>query len=229
MRGSRNAILQGFTSLDPPEERVRSSNYLITVSTNKRTRSQEAISEIIKELYDGLEYAFGKKECIASFLNMMEAPMKTFWTHVGKVDSVGVIEYHHRSGVHAHVLMTICHITKVRLDVPPLVECILSQMSIVKNVYVSVSYVRNEVQNVRNYIYKTIQGKRLKMCDGSPYPEDGNVHVTCKISIGNMTSYGFISETTSNVSKRDEYYKRVDDPGDEGHPPHIQCQCDGLS
>ena len=67
-------------------------------------------------------------------------------------------------------------------------------MTLVKNVYVSVSYVRNEVQNVRNYIYKTVQGRNLKMCDGMPYPEDGEIHVTCVIVIGNMNQYGFISD-----------------------------------
>ena len=67
-------------------------------------------------------------------------------------------------------------------------------MTQVKNVYISVSFVRNEVQNVRNYIYKTINGKRLRMCDGTPYPEDGEIHVSCVVSIGNMAQYGFISD-----------------------------------
>lgn len=207
---------------------MRSSNYLITISTNKRTRNLDAITEVIRELHDGLVYAFGKKECIGSFLNILESPMKTFLTHVGRVDSVGVIEYHHRSGVHAHVLMTVCHITKVRIDVPPLTECVLSQMNVVKNLYVSVSYVRNEVQNVRNYIYKTIQGRKFKMCDGQPYPEDGDVHISCKISIGNMTQYGFISEPRDNKEIRDEYYERVHDEGHGGDPPVVDCQCEGL-
>ena len=63
----------------------------------------------------------------------------------------------------------------------------------VKNVYIAVSFVRNEAQNVRNYIYKTIHGRRLRMCDGTPYPEDGEIHVSCVVAIGNMTNYGFIS------------------------------------
>ncbi|MGA9042333.1 MAG: hypothetical protein WB421_17500 [Terriglobales bacterium] len=71
---------------------------------------------------------------------------------------------------------------------------LLSKMDLVKNLYISISFVRNEVQNVRNYIYKTINGRRLRMCDGQPYPDDGEIKVSCVVSIGNMAQYGFISD-----------------------------------
>ncbi|MGA9042292.1 MAG: hypothetical protein WB421_17295 [Terriglobales bacterium] len=135
---------------------------------------------------------FDDEDHIEGFLDLLEDD-HSFKSHIGKIDSEAVIEYHPMSGVHAHVLMSICHITRVRVNVEKLQKLLLSQMCQVKNVYIAVSFVRNEAQNVRNYIYKTIHGRRLRMCDGTPYPEDGEIHVSCVVAIGNMANYGFIS------------------------------------
>ncbi|MGA9041631.1 MAG: hypothetical protein WB421_13950, partial [Terriglobales bacterium] len=157
-------------------------------------------------------HVFNNVSCIEKFLDLLEDD-HSFYSHVGKIDSQCVIEYHHMSGVHAHVLMSICHITRVRINVESLQMLILSQMNQVKNVYIAISFVRNEVQNVRNYIYKTINGKRLRMCDGQPYPEDGNVHVSCVVHIGDMNQYGFISDDRDkNIEKlQDVRFKEGDD------------------
>ena len=109
---SRN-ILRGYSNGDPPEDRVKSSNYLITISTNKRARDFSSISVIIRELYFSLFHVFDSGECIKSFLDLLEDD-HSFHSHVGKIDSQAVIEYHHMSGVHAHVLMAVCHITRVK-------------------------------------------------------------------------------------------------------------------
>jgi hypothetical protein len=201
-------ILRGYTNDDEPEERVKTSNYLITISTNKRARDVSSISEIIRELYFALYHAFGNKDCVEGFIDMLDDGLgHKFHSHVGKIDSQGVIEYHHQSGVHVHVLMSICHITRVRLNEPNMKDILLSKMDIVKNLYIAIQYIRNDVQNVRNYIYKTIHGRKLRMCDGTPYPEDGDVHVTCVISIGAMGEHGFISAPvgTENPPLSDEF------------------------
>ena len=109
-------ILRGYTNGDPPEERVKSSNYLITISTNKRARDFSSISEIIRELYFSLFFVFDDEDYIEGFLDLLEDD-HSFKSHIGKIDSEAVIEYHPMSGVHAHVLMSICHITRVRVNV----------------------------------------------------------------------------------------------------------------
>ena len=149
---------------------------------------------------------FDDADNIEGFLDLLEDD-HSFSTHIGKVDSQCVIEYHPMSGVHAHVLMSICHITRVRVNVDKLKCLLLSQMTQVHNLYISVSFVRNEAQNVRNYIYKTIHGKKLRMCDGSIYPDDGEIHVSCVVAIGNMSQYGFISNDSDkkpNIDKLED-------------------------
>lgn len=172
--------------------RVRSSEWLVTINTNKKFRDGDQLQAAALNLMRALDPIFGERVNVEKIIDVMQVG-DSFEEHVGTVHSDVVVE-NARSGLHAHVQMRSCHLTKLHIRINALRLMIIGQLQKsmqVSNVYVNVKHIRSDSSNVRNYIYKNVRGKNLRLCDGeTEFPE--SVQVTHTMSVASM---GIFSQT----------------------------------
>ena len=182
----------------PPEESnksvssVRNSNFHILINTNQNFQVREAIQDSIRCFYRTLQFIFCDISCLRQiiFVNTEKRPGTSFDTDVGKINSEATIEYA-KTGLHAHILMRVYHLTYVRIDLPALRALFRSVFDSFhpripfKNAFVHVDAIRDSIGNVREYIYKDVGSRKIKYRKDWDYPE--RQEVTVSVSIANMS------------------------------------------
>jgi hypothetical protein len=177
----------GKRSLEP-EVRVKSSSFHITMNTNQRYTNKESLRLDLKPIWEALHNVYGTKESVSEIVEIMTLG-DTFDGSVGSVSSDSGIEYAN-SGLHTHTLLTILHTTKLRINLKALRGALDKNLPHLTSYYLNVRYVPNQVQTVKNYIYKQVGDKKYKLSEGMAWEGTGEVMVCkCERKIASMSSF----------------------------------------
>ena len=141
-----------------PEVRVKSSSFHITMNTNQRYTNKDSLRLDLKPIWDALHSVYGTKESVREIVEILNSE-DTFDGSVGSVTSDSGIEYAN-SGLHTHTLLTILHTTKLRINLKALRAALDKNLPHLTSYYLNVRYVPNQVQTVKNYIYKDVGERR---------------------------------------------------------------------
>ena len=160
--------------------RVRSSEWLVTINTNQKYSDRAALKAAALRFAAVLQATFGPAASVREITKILVAG-DSFDEHVGRIHSDIVLE-NAWSGLHAHVQMRACHLTKLHVNIAALRRAVCGGLGL-PNVYVDVRLVRNQSLAVRNYIFKNVRGKNLKLCDGqTDFPDTAEVTHTLSIA-----------------------------------------------
>jgi hypothetical protein len=171
-----------------PEVRVKSSSFHITMNTNQRYTNKDSLRLDLKPIWDALHSAYGTRESVREIVEILNSE-DTFDGSVGSVTSDSGIEYAN-SGLHTHTLLTILHTTKLRINLKALRGALDKNLPHLTSYYLNVRYVPNQVQTVKNYIYKDVGEKRYKLNQGMEWEGTGEVMVCkCERKIASMASF----------------------------------------
>ena len=103
---------------DHSSESVKSSNFHILINTNHQYKNIESMKDGIRCLYMALSTIFchpvSLKEIIK--INTDKRPGTSFDTDIGRINTEISIEYA-QSGLHAHALMQVTHLTFIQIDI----------------------------------------------------------------------------------------------------------------
>ena len=182
----------------PPEETtknvtsVKNSNFHIMINTNQTFRSIEAIQDAIRCFFRTLRFLFCDIPSLRQivFVNTDKRPGTSFDTDIGKIVTEAAIEYAN-TGLHAHILMRVYHLTYIQINLPNLRSLFQSTFNAnqpripLKGVYVHVDAVRDNLGNIREYIYKDVGTRKIKFRKDWDYPEKQEISVN--VSIANMS------------------------------------------
>lgn len=169
--------------------KVKSSSFHITINTNQRYGSKDAIIQDMRPLYNTLKTdVFGSVEGVKQVVEIMK-PNDTFEDNVGSVNSDIGIEYSPTAGLHAHVLVTIVHTTKVRINLPGLRALLDEKLPHLQGdaPYVNVRFVPDQKGVVHNYVNKMVRGHKLKLREGMEFTEMPSCK--CECNIGDMSEF----------------------------------------
>lgn len=173
--------------------RVKTSSFHITINSNQRYGSKDAFVADLKPFYGALKALFENPEHVKAIVDIMN-PNDVYDEVVGSVNTDIGFEYSPVAGMHAHCLITLAHVTKLRIDIPRLrwlLDALTEEhgLSLQGDApYVHVRFVPDQKQVVKNYIHKTVHGSQFRMRDGV----DFNVPMgacACKCEIGDMSSF----------------------------------------
>jgi len=162
------------------------------INLNQTFSTSEAVSDSIRCMYHTLLFLFCDVSSLRQivFVNTEKRPGTTFDMDVGKIDTEATIEYA-RSGLHAHILMRVLHLTFIQINLPVLKRVFSEKFAsflprvALKNPYIHIDAVRDNVGNVREYLYKNINSKRVRYHRENEYPDQQSIHGT--VTIANMS------------------------------------------
>ena len=143
----------------------------------------------MRPFWSAIQATFGEAGSIASVVEIMKAG-DSFERNVHDVETNSGMEYSPDSGLHAHVLLTIEHTTKVRINLAGLRKALDEKLTHLKGkkYHLFVRFVPDQLSTVRNYIYKTHEGAQYKMRDGSR-SFSGPMVCKCTQKIGDMSTF----------------------------------------
>lgn len=174
----------------PPARRIVSSSYHITISTNQRYRTQEAITLDMRPLYESLKEIFGTPEGVIEVVEILEEG-KDPHAVIGDTEADIGLEYSEKSGLHAHVLLTVTHATRIRMNLPALKRKLKLTMEANGasniNPYFHVRWVPDQLGVVRNYVYKMVDGEDFQAREGTRWNRPFGCK--CECNIGNMSGF----------------------------------------
>lgn len=174
---------------DDTTHRVRSSEWLVTVNTNKKFKDSDSLREAAGWLQEALSLVFGDKVYMEKIIDVLQIG-DTFEDHVGKIHTDVVVE-NAASGLHAHAHVKACHLSKLHIRVNALRMLVVSYLQkhmSIRNVYIDIKHIKNHSLAVRNYIFKNVRGKTLRMCDGdTEFPD--SVTVTHTMSVARLETF----------------------------------------
>ena len=158
------------------EVKVKSSTFHMTINTNQRYPTPEALERDLRlfgsALYaaDGASGVFQDRVLVSEIIEMLE-PGVLFDDGVGNTSTKIGIEYSATAGLHAHCVMTVVHITKVRINLKKLRKILDRSLPWLAGdaPYVHVKFVPDHRTAVLQYIKKNVGGKTLRMPDGTPF------------------------------------------------------------
>jgi len=171
-------------------KKVKSSSFHVTINTNQRYGSKDAIVQDMRPLYTNLLSIFNDTEKVREIIEIME-PGKAFNDVIGSVNTHIGIEYSEKAGLHAHCLVTITHITKVRIHLKNLRRILDESLPHLPNdaPYVNVRFVPDQKQVVMNYVNKKVRGGEYILRDNMEFDETPSCKCECKI--GDMSEFFF--------------------------------------
>ena len=167
---------------------VRETSFHVTVNTNQRYGSKSAITEDMKPLYYAMRNVFGDPATVKEIIEIL-TPEDEYEKVVGATHSDIGVEYSEKAGLHAHVLFTITHRTKLRMHLKHLRKELDKHLPHLakKAPHTFVRYVPDQKQIVKDYIYKTVNNQPLKLRDGMTFDETPSC--TCDCKIGDMSQF----------------------------------------
>ena len=168
---------------------VRSSSFHITINTNQRYPNADSMKLDMRPFWNAIQATFGDGPSIASIVEIMKAG-DSFERNVHDVETNSGMEYSPDSGLHAHVLLTMEHTTKLRINLSGLRKALDEKLTHLKGkkYHLHVRFVPDQLSTVRNYIYKTHEGAQYKMREGSR-SLSGPMVCKCTQKIGDMSTF----------------------------------------
>ena len=180
-------------TLEPPHKKervipVRETSFHITVNTNQRYGSRSAITEEMRPLYYAMKEMFGDLATVEQVIEILKEG-DTFGDVIGATHADVGVEYSEKGGLHAHVLFTITHKTKLRIHLKNLRKILDDRLPHLakKAPHTFVRYVPDQKQIVKEYIYKTVGDQQLKLREGMTFEEVPKC--TCDCKIGDMSQF----------------------------------------
>lgn len=172
-----------------PIRSVRSSSFHITINTNQRYPNADSMKMDMRPFWDAIQKTFGEVASLSSIVEIMKAG-DSFEGSIHDVEANSGMEYSPDSGLHAHVLLTIEHTTKVRIHLSNLRKILDANLTHLKGkkYHLHVRFVPDQLSTVRNYIYKTHEGHSYKLREGSR-SFSGPMVCKCTQKIGNMSTF----------------------------------------
>jgi hypothetical protein len=170
-RGSFEEALEESEAPAPPRK-VRSSSFALTINTNQKYKTYDAMVKDLRTIFNATKGFFGDVQNIGSIVEI-EKPGDTFQTSVGHVEGIGTFEYGERSGLHLHMVLTFHHCTDMRIDRLALKENMDRIFSdVTPGTYNNIQYLKNPLANTKAYITKYVHGHNLRMFDDFAYCEN---------------------------------------------------------
>jgi hypothetical protein len=169
--------------------RVKTSSFHITVNTNQRYGSKDAIIADMRPLYDALKGpVFGSLEGIKHITEILVGT-DTFEDTIGNTETDIGIEYSSTAGLHAHALITYTHTTKLRIHLKNLRALLDKHLPHLQGdaPYVNVRFVPDQKGVVKNYVNKMVRGRSYRLREGTEFHEEPGCKCTC--NIGDMTTF----------------------------------------
>ena len=168
------------------EVRVKTSSFHITANTNQRYGSKDAIVADMRPLYGSMTSMFAIPENIVEMIEILKEG-DTHAENIGHVETNIGIEYSPKAGLHAHILMTITHTTKVRINLPAFRKIVGETMGEKRMPHIHVRFVPDQKPVVTNSISKMVGESVMKMRSGAEW----NKPMTCKCDcqIGDMSRF----------------------------------------
>ena len=168
--------------------KVKSSSFHVTINTNQRYGSKEAIIKDMRPLYENLLRIFRDPEKVEQIIEIMEEG-KAYNDVIGSVSTNIGIEYSEKAGLHAHSLITITHVTKVRINLKQLRRILDESLPhLPENApYVNVRFVPDQKQVVMNYVNKKVRGGEFVVRENMDFDETPSCKCDCKI--GDMSEF----------------------------------------
>lgn len=168
--------------------KVKTSSFHVTINTNQRYGSKEAIIADMRPLYNNLLAIFNDPDKVEEIIEIME-PNKSYADVIGSVETNIGIEYSEKAGLHAHCLITITHVTKVRINLKNLRRILDESLPHLPAdaPYVNVRFVPDQKQVVMNYVNKKVRGGEFVVREGVVFDETPTCRCECKI--GDMTEF----------------------------------------
>ena len=168
---------------------VCDTSFHITVNTNQRYGSKSAITEDMKPLYFAMRNVFGDPAAVKEVVEILNIDDE-YEKVVGATHTDIGVEYSEKAGLHAHVLFTITHRTKLRMHLKKLRKQLDKHLPHLakKAPHTFVRYVPDQKQIVKDYIYKTVNNEPLKMREGMIF-EEGTPSCTCDCKIADMSQF----------------------------------------
>lgn len=179
----------GLRTARQTETRIFSSTFHITINTNQRYGNRGAIQMDMRVFYKALTEVFGSTKEVEGVIEILKEEDKERKGEVlGNASTDIGMEYSPISGLHAHVLTTITHTSKIRIDVNSLWVELKKRLSHLngKAPHIYVRFVPDQRSVVRNYIYKTVGGFKYKMREGMDW---GKKECKCDCKIGDMSDF----------------------------------------
>lgn len=167
---------------------VRETSFHITINTNQRYGSKDAIVEDMRPLYNAMTETFGDLLTVEAIIEILREEDE-FAKVVGATHADVGVEYSEKAGLHAHVLLTITHKTKLRIHLKNLRRILDEKLPHLakKAPHTFVRYVPDERKIVKNYIYKMVGDEQLKLREGMTFEETPKC--TCDCKIADMTEF----------------------------------------
>jgi len=174
---------------EPKPTSVKSSSFHITINTNQRYPTPESMALDMKPFWEAIQATFGEASNVRRIVEVM-TPGDSFDANVHDVETSSGMEYSPKSGLHAHILLTIEHTTKVRVGLGNLREILDSHLTHLKGkkYHLFVRFVPDQVATVRNYIVKTYNGGQYRLFEGSR-SFSGPMVCKCTQKIGDMSTF----------------------------------------
>jgi hypothetical protein len=168
---------------------VKTSSFHITINTNQRYPTAASMALDMRPFWEAIEAAFGGADGLRQVVEVMNGA-DSFDSNVHDVEVNSGMEYSPKSGLHAHVLLTVEHTTKVRVNLAGLRGILDEKLTHLagKKYHLYVRFVPNQVAAVRNYIYKTYNGGRYRLFEGSR-SFSGPMVCKCTQKIGDMSTF----------------------------------------
>ena len=172
-----------------PQRKVRSSSFVLTINTNQRYKTRDAIHSDLRVVFNETKKFFGDAPSIGRIVEIERAE-DTFESSVGNVEAVGTLEYGERSGLHLHMVLTFNHCTDMRIDRPALKrEMDALFAGVTPGTYNNIQYLRNPLANTKAYITKYVNGKRLRMGSDVAYCENPTANLKLHIASNIFDSF----------------------------------------
>lgn len=140
----------------PPRKKMMGSQFHMTLSSNIRLKNASVVERIeaVQTFVASLESLFSDVDEVKSMIELREPGVNM--SRVKFMSVLAGVEYSTKSGMHAHCIMDMYHLTRVRLDFKN-IRALLAKKFPYK-IYMNARWVRDGGSRAKAYATKTIGG-----------------------------------------------------------------------
>jgi hypothetical protein len=166
-------VLKDEEEDETPELRLRTSNFLVTINSNRRLKTREIMRPIVVEFYNTLERLLTDPRFYARAIDVL--PLEdTYDTNVHAVITNTGVEHSLRAGLHAHSHWKIYHDSRIRIALNPLRLMLKDAFPSWTKFYVDVRFVKSGEAATIDYVFKEVRNKRMRVpSDLCSHPDFG--------------------------------------------------------
>lgn len=135
--------------------KLRHSNYLITINTNKRyTGFEEHFNAKEVELQNAIEAIFNDTSNLVKIVTFKDTTHNFTRKHIKNINVDYALELApNTSTLHAHVALYISHYSSIKIDYALMKKLLLEQLKL-ENIYINNRVCSSSEKNILEYIYK---------------------------------------------------------------------------